>query len=328
MDATWSGGKLFFSDSPESPNAKGKLYKDTGLAATSGSTYNRVFAYHVNGKASGKARFTVLLKNTSGSTGTLTIQHKGTAGPTTSYAYAGKLAFERWLESTAGSGVQVTAGSWARFDSTYDTTDVSVSYLLHGIWDYSFTQTHEIHICMLDTGDSPTGVCPGLSVLARDTHTRGTFDYADKVYDTSSGEVIDSADGCRSYPIGANTASDLDAQGYDNAVSPATNEELAGNYGVLYRMHLAMVSTDGQNVGLCINPRGGSWGGAIFVMAGLLPTSNTKTLIPTGTGTTGDSAKCAVVGRWSPGAGGINTWWQFMPTGGSSLPVRAIAAPH
>ena len=38
MVETWTGGSLLFSDSPESPSAKGKLYEDTFAATCCSST--------------------------------------------------------------------------------------------------------------------------------------------------------------------------------------------------------------------------------------------------------------------------------------------------
>jgi hypothetical protein len=322
MTETWAGGKLIFSDSPETPTDRGKLYEDGTLPATSGSDYNRVFAYHVNGR-SAKSRFTVLLKNTSASAGTLTVQRRGTAGPTTSFLYAGKLAFERWLNAAAATPVNVAAGATVRLDTTFDVTDVNTGNLLHGIWDYSFGQTHQVTICILATNDAPLTVCPTLAVLARDTHKRGTFPYADKVYDTASGVIIDTAAGVQQFPVAGGTATDAFAVGVD--VTDGTAMTNAGNYGVLYRMHIATSASDGQNIGFLINPRAGQWGGAAWTLAGLLPGG--KFLIPAASGSTGDNAKGAVEGRYNLSATPA-PWAQFMPTGGSSFPVRFVAVPH
>lgn len=328
MTQTWGGGKLIFSDSPESPTVKGKLYKDTGMAATSGTVYNRIYLYHVNASGSTK-RFVVVLKNTSGASATLTRQKQGLAGPSTNFTYAGKLAVQRYIDDGADAGVSVAAGATVSFDSTFNGTNVSNGNLYHGIWDYSFPATHEIHICMLNTGDSPTSVCPGETVLARDTHDRGTFDYADKVYDTATGVVINVADGVVQFPIGGNTTNDTDATGWDNAVALPTAETLQGNYGVLYKMHLATDDDDAtqSNLGLCVNPRGGTWAGSARVMAGVLPTTNSTPLLPATTGTEGSNTKCVVEGRYAPGTG-LTVWQQFMPSGGAALPVRITVVPH
>ncbi len=324
MTETWTGGTLLFSDSPESPTVKAKLYEDNGLAATSGTTYNRVYTYHVNGKASGKMKFAVLVKNTSASSATLTIQKKGIAGPSTSYLYVGKLAFERWLNSVAGSGVSVAAGATVRLDTLYEVA-ANPGNLVHGIWDYSMTQAHQVTVCALDELDTTLTVCPGLSVATRDvSHQRGTFPYADKIYDTASGVIIDTIDGIAQLPIAGDTANDLNAVGIDD--TDGSTQELVGNYGVLYRMHLSTNSGDGQNLGFLLNPRGGQWGGAVWAMPGGLLAGG-KFLIPPTSASTGDNTKGAVEGRYSPGSG-LNVWLQFMPTGGSSFPLRLVTVPH
>lgn len=322
MSETWAGGKLVFSDAPESPTTTGKLYYDNGMAATSGTDYNRVFVYHVNNSGSTK-RFTVVIKNTGSSSGTLTVQKKGTAGPTTSFLYAGKLGFERWLNSSAGSGTNVSAGSWVRLDSTFDTTNVSNGNLLHGIWDYSFDQPHEIAICMLKTTDSPTSKCPSESVLSRDSHQRGTFPYADKIYDTASGVTIDTSGDIQQFPIAGGTTNDSFAVGTDD--TDGSSQTLSGNYGILYRMHLTTASGDGRNLGFLINPRAGQWGGAVWAMAGEL--AGGKFLIPASSGSAGDNSKGATEGKYNPGSG-LTPWAQFMPTGGSAFPVRWVAVPY
>ncbi len=324
MSETWAGGKLIFSDSPESPSVKGKLYEDTTLSSTSGTDYNRVFLYHVNGQSGSKRmKFTVLIKNLGSTTGTLTVQQTGTAGPTTSYLYAGKLGFYRWLTSTAGSGTNVSAGQTVRLDSTFDSITAAPNYLMHGIWDYSFTQPHQITICALGQNDDPLTVCPGLSVLSRDTHQRGTFPYSNKVYDTASGIVVDTIDGIQQLPIAGNTTNDTAAIGTDQ--TDGSSQTLVGNYGVLYRMHLNTTSSDSTNFGFLLNPRGGAWGGAVWAMPGV--TSGGKFLIPASTGSTGDNTKGAVEGKYNPGSG-LTAWLQFMPTGGSSFPLRFVAVPY
>ncbi len=324
MMQSWTGGKLVFSDSPEKPSTRGKLYEDTSLAAIAGTDYNRIFLYHVNGKTDGtRMKFTALLKNTGSTSGTLTVQKKGTAGPSTSYRYVGKVAFKRWLDSSAGSGISVPAGSSVQIDATFGGTSAVKDYLLHGIWDYSFDRPHTITVCALDEGDDPTAVCPGLPVLPRDTHQRGTFPYADKIYDTASGYTINTTDGITQFPLAGNTTNDSTAVGTD--MTDGNPQTLSGNFGVLYRIHLSTASGDGQNLGFLFNPRGGAWGGAVWAMPGITPGG--KFLIPETTTWVSDNTKGAVEGKYAPGSG-TTVWLQFMPTGGSAFPLRFVAVPY
>ena len=317
MSQTWAGGKLLFSDSPETPTVRGKLYQDETLLATSGTDYNRVFLYHVNGMSKNKMRFAVLVKNRGAATATLTRQKTGTAGPSTAYAYAGKLGYQRWLLSTAATPVSIPAGSWARMDVTFDSLQAAAGNLLHGIWDYSMTEPHTVLICAINATDDPVTVCPTLGILARDTHQRGTFPYADKVYDSST---INTNQGIQQFPLAGGTANDNNAVGVDK--TDGTPMTLAGNYGINYRMHLAADYSDGKKLGILINPRGGGWGGAIWAMPGLLVGG--KFLIPDGSGTSSDNTKGSVAGKYQSGHA---PWFQFMPTGGSSFPVRFVAVP-
>jgi hypothetical protein len=253
----------------------------------------------------------------------LTIRKKGVAGPSLAYVTVGKLAFKRWLESSSGSGTSVAAGATVRLDSTAFEVAFNPSYLMHGIYDISMTQPYQATICALDQNDNPSAVCPGLAVLPRDVHDRGTFPFADKVYDTASGFAINTADGVQQFPLNWNTASDPDALGVD--ATDGTPMQLHGNIGVLYRLHLLNDSDDGQNVGFLFNPRGGYWGSATWAMPGLLPGG--IFLVPALQEGLSDNTKAVVEGRYSPGTG-LTTWFQWMMTGGSNAPVRVIAVPH
>jgi len=323
MAATWGGGSLILSDSPESPTARATLYRDAGLEAT-GATPNRIFVYHASAKASGYLRFTVLLKNRGASAGTLTVTKAGTAGPSTNYGYTGKMAFKRWLDSTAAAGIVIAAGATVRLDAAFDSLDVANGQVVNGIWDYTFTQDHTVMVCALDPADNAVTVGPTLPVAARDVHKRGTFIYSDKTYDSAAGVTVDTAAGIQQFPLGGN--SDVFVTGHDYAVAVPTPETNTGNYGVLYRIHVATSCSDGRNFGVLINPRAGAWGGAIWTPPGLL--AGGKFLVPASTVTLSDSTKAAVAGKYYTGAGGATVWAQFMPTAASAFPVRFVVVPY
>lgn len=322
MAQTWSGGTLIFSDSPEKPADPGKLYEDATLNYTTGTTFNRIFVYHVNGNNKKRLKLAVLLKNLGSDTGELKVQKSGTAGPTTSYLYAGKMAFLRWLQSSTGSPVNVPAGETVRMVTDIETS-MAYNYLMHGIYDYSFDKPHQITVCVLYDRDNPLSKCPGYGVLARDTHQRGTFPSADKVYDTGSGVQIDTASGVSQLPLASGATNDSWAVGVD--ATDGSPQTLTGNYGVLYKMHLNTKSTDGKKLGFLINPRGGAWGGAVWPVTGVTPGG--KFLVPETTGSLGDNTKGTVAGKYEPGSS-FTFWMQFMPTGGSALPLRFVAVPY
>ncbi len=320
MKETWSGGILIFSDSPESPSTPGILYQDGALAATPEGISNRIFLYHVNGNAFGRMKFAVLITNTGNDTGALAVTRHGTAGPTTAYSYAGKVAFERWLASTPGTPVSVGPGETVELDSGFDAITAAPSDLMHGIWDYSIAQPHQVTLCALNEYDDPLTVCPNLPVASRDTHRRGSFPHADKVYDAAN--VVDTAAGIQQFPLAGNTPSDANAQGIDQTDGSCVI--LSGNYGILYRIHVSTQASDGRNFGMLINPRGGAWAGAVRALSGIL--LGGVFLLPAGTGSVSGNTQGAVEGEYSPGTG-LTVWLRWMATGGTSLPVRFVAVP-
>ncbi|MDQ2946756.1 MAG: hypothetical protein M3Y27_12555 [Acidobacteriota bacterium] len=323
MTEAWSGGQLIFSDSPESPATPGILYRDALLAATPDGIANRVFLYHVNGNPGNRMKFTVQITNFGTDAGTLTIKQQGIAGPTTNYLYAGKVAFERWLNSTPGVPVSVDPGQTVKLDSGFDSTTAAKDFLLHGIWDYAFTQPHQVTICALNEDDDPLTVCPSLPVLSRDSHQRGTFQHADKIYKSADGIVVDTGSGVQQFSLAGNAPHDTNAQGIDR--TDGSSMSLGGNYGILYSIHIATQSSDGQNLGMLVNPRAGAWGGAVKASPGLLPGG--VFLIPVGTGAVVNNTEAVLAGEYSPG-GVLTVCLQWMPTGGSSFPLRLLAVPY
>jgi hypothetical protein len=322
MAQTWTGGKLIFSDSPEHPSGPGVLYEDSTLSYTSGTIFNRVFVYHTNGNSKKRLKLAVLLKNLGSSTGELKVQKSGTAGPTTSYLYAGKMAFLRWMQSSTGPAVNVAAGDTVKMTTAIETS-MAPNYLMTGIYDYSFDKPHQITVCVLYDRDDPLSKCAGYNVLPRDTHQRGTFPNADKVYDTDDGVQIDTVNGIVQLPLASGMTNDSWAVGVDQTDQSA--QTLTGNYGVLYKMHLNTKASDGKKLGLLFNPRGGAWGGAVWPVSGI--TAGGKFLIPASTGSLGDNTKGVVSGKYNPGSS-FTYWMQFMPTGGSALPLRFVVVPY
>ena len=322
MFSTWSGGRLIFSDSPEAPDTPGRLYEDGTLDATDEATRNRVFLYHANGGEGIRVKFAVVITNLGASDGILIVRKRGLAGPTADYLYAGKVAFKRWLLSRPSPPVSVPAGTVVSLDSELDQVTAAPVELVHGIWDYSFDQPHKIAVCVLEASDDPL-TCTDLPLLQRDTHQRGTFDRADKVYSTDRDAMIDSINDIQQFPIAGDTPNDPDATGTDQ--TDGSPQVLGGNYGILYRVRLQTLSSDSRNLGFLFNPRGGPWGGAVRASRGITPGS--VFLIPPSTAAVDSNTVGAIEGKYAPDPSQV-IWMQFMPTGGSSLPLRVVAAPY
>ncbi len=321
MSQTWTGGKLIFSDSPESPTRPGILYQDTHLPAT-GSNPNRIFAYHVNNNPSGPMKFSVLIKNAGRSMAILTVRQAGIAGPSGNYALVGESAFYRWLTNRTMATIKVPPGRIARLDTNFDSVDVANGALINGIWDYTFSQAHTVTICAMEPRDNPITTAPKLALLPRDIHDRGTFPNCNKTYDTSVGAVVDTMAGIRQFPLAGH--GDTYATGYDEAISPPAAARDNGNYGVFYTIHLNLAFGDGRALALLASPQGGSWCGAVAAAPGILPGG--VFAIPSNGSTISSPDEAAIVGEYFPN-GPKTIQIEFMPTGASSFPVLLLTAP-
>jgi hypothetical protein len=322
ISQTFTGGKLIFSDSPESPTNAGILYMDTHLAATSPSISNRIFVYHVNASSSGKMKFSVLIENNGNSAAVLTVHRAGVAGPGADYMLIGETAFHRWLTSTEAMARIVPPGQTVRLDTNFDSINVARGGLLNGIWDYSFDQPHTIFICALHSNDDPVAIGPALGVLARDVHDRGTFEHCNKDCATTTGLIVNTAQGLHEFPIGGN--GDIYVEGWDNSVFPSIAVTDEGNYGVLYTVNMDLKGDDSGALALLLSPQGGSWCGAVKAVPGLLPGG--VFFVPSNQRSISDPSTAVVEGEYFPRVS-KSVWFQFMPSGGSSFPVYLLTVP-
>lgn len=322
ISQTFIGGKLIFSDSPESAADTGILYMDTHLPATRPETANRIFVYHVNTSHSGKMKFSVLIRNNGKSSAVLTVRRTGISGPGANYMLIGQTALYRWLASSPRPSRAVAPGQTVQLDTRFDSIEAGHGDLINGIWDYTFDQPHAIIICALHSNDDPVAVGPALKVLARDIHDRGTFAHCDKLYDPSDNTIIDTAGGIRQFPIGGD--GDVYVTGFDNAVFPPVAAINDGNYGVLYTIKLNTASSDSRALALLISPRGGPWCGAVNAAPGMLPGG--AFVIPSNGRFVSRPSRGAIEGEYYPGVQ-KNVWFQFMPTGASSFPVYVMTVP-
>ena len=333
MNGTWSGGKLLYSDSPETPTQSGILFLDSTLQPT--TSPNRLFVYHANGKTQ-TMKVTVLIKNLGNSNAQLNILNTGIAGPSTDYTYIGKIAFERYLLSTQNKTISIAPNSVIEFDQSFSNYNIDEDQLLHGIWDYQITEDHEISVCFYPSNENPLTYCSSLSILTPDsTHQRGTFDYSDKIYNNTNTSPVMINNDFQYFSLACGTASSCTSgdefiTGFDYSSNPPTPQTLVGNYGILYRIHITIIqSANNSDVAFLVNPRGGTWGGAMEAEKGIQPPINDIYLIPPSNAVINVNTEAAVAGIYSvpnyPSS--FVVWQQFMPTGGSAFPVLMLLVP-
>lgn len=314
LTRTWDGPKLMFSDSPESPSTSGNLYVDSFAA----NTPVRVFFYHANGASTNK-KFNVVVRNMGTSTATVQRTKMALAGPTTNYVYGGKIAAQRYMQSTGGTSLSVAPNACVLVDSAMNAITASPTQLVHGIYDLTSNQPIKIYCLVTDPSTDATAVAPTLAVLSRDAHVRGTFPYADKVIDAP----LFTDDGAFQIAMGDGTV-DAAAVGVEAISGSAIT--LGGNYGVLYRFHFTTYADDSRNMGFLLNPRAGTLSSAVNCAAGI--TAGGVALVPSGTTNISANTDGAIVSKYTPTPAGIDVWTQWMPTGGSSVPAKLLIIPY
>jgi len=180
-----------------------------------------------------------------------------------------------------------------------------------------FSQPHRVIICALNIEDSSINVCPNLPILKRPSELRGTFPNADVIL---TAQLIDTRNGVQYFQIVSGQPGDLFINGIDRTDgSSVTN---IGNYGVVYYIHIPI--SEPSNVTFLFNPRGGTWGGAISVQAGI--EKGGKFLLPRNQECAYPFVDAVVEGKYSV-TSISNIIIEFMPTGASAFPLFFTIVP-
>jgi hypothetical protein len=272
--------------------------------------------YHTNGENDGNARkFPIVALNQGSATAHATILQKGIAGPSTDYVTVGKAAIGRWFSSTAGSPIDINAGSRILLDSDLDAVHAAHDELVHAIYDVMLDAPVKISVVSVLSTDDAATLTASLSLLTADAdHQRATFDGADRIIE-SEGNVP--GDGIRKISLGGNDDVDLNLAGHD-AVD-GTSASLGGNYGVFYTFLIGV----GAHEAFTLVPRGGAWGGAGDVSVGEDAAAG-AVAFPSATSSANADGSAVVAGRF---AASSNVRMHLISAGGSSLPVHVAVVP-
>ncbi|KIL37886.1 hypothetical protein SD70_30040 [Gordoniibacillus kamchatkensis] len=259
------GGKLLFSDSPETFSAPGAFYRDTAEGEF------RVFWHHQNA-APQTMTVGVAITNTSAAPVNLYTKGKG-VGTDIYVDVAGQTALADFMQS---QNTVDLAGTLVPGESYFVTAPTGSGITNSGIVQFAATaqsgapaQVTATFLAYDAKPDHPEQV----AVLPEDSHTRGTFPHFDRTgtirYDTSLGNAylrVDSA----AYGQWSDSMPGEYEEGWD-AVDQKTVIN-NGNYGVMYRFAAEFVNSyhHPRMAGLFLNPSGGyghyvvKWNKTIF----------------------------------------------------------------
>ncbi|HUB09198.1 MAG TPA: hypothetical protein VMB50_19485, partial [Myxococcales bacterium] len=220
--------------------------------------------------------------------------------------------------SSGGFPLSVPAGQATLLDPALDATAIAPGQLVNAVYDLSFGGPLAVSIVALQSTTDTLSAYAGLTQLSGDGHQRGTFWPDDLVASGDPTCALDTAWGA--FDLSLPTA--YAVQGTD--ATSGQSETLGGQYGVLTEIDLPVASSDGRRLALLLDPRGGAYGGAASIPAGL--TAGGVFALPFSTESALDAG--IVVGRYAPSSQpeiGPIVWTL---SGGSSAPVELLLLPY
>ncbi|MEN3005510.1 copper amine oxidase N-terminal domain-containing protein [Dehalobacterium formicoaceticum] len=290
---------LIISNSPETVKESGILYQDTVCGSV------RLIYSHKN-VSSGKKKVYILAENPGMKNTVITVNKKGTGGPSTDDLAIGKNGVARFLSSNLKDSYTLAPGQVIVLDGSGAGGILATNQSIYAMMDLTTTENVKFTFVMVDAGSDVLTTCAGLPILERDVHQRGTFFGANRTYqlDVTGDQPVrfSLADSNSDYHLGG-----MDAITGQQVINK-------GNYGLMYKL----VINAGSRMGLLTNPRGG-----LFMGAGMLPDGSVYGLPNTGFVSNGTQAVMNLV---------MNQYDQseflFTPPVSSYMPVMFLFVPY
>jgi hypothetical protein len=297
--------KLIRSNSPETVNQEGVLYRETSVGNT------RFLVHHLNNMSTRQKLYVIATNNNLYPT-TITTQYSGIAGPVTSPEYTGKISIQKYYNSML-TNEKYSTTLLQPGESRAILTDINKIAMKPGevlslSADLFSDLTVQYNVVMVEESKDPIAQLPILPILDRDgVHNRGTYPDSTRIITVS--DVVGTT---QSKLILGDNRNDLNLIGID----PMTGTEAsnAGNFGVLYKIRFEHVA---PNTLITFNPRGGNYLGSLMV-------NNTIVNLPN-KGSLSSSDMNAVVYRSAGNESSVEI--VFSVASGSNLPVNFVFTP-
>ncbi|WP_342562010.1 stalk domain-containing protein [Paenibacillus sp. FSL R7-0345] len=297
--------KLIRSNSPETVNQEGVLYRESSVGNT------RFLVHHLNNMSTRQKLYVIATNNNLYPT-TITTQYSGIAGPVTSPEYTGKISIQKYYNSMLTnekySTITLQPGESRAILTDINKIAMKPGEVLSLSADLFSDLTVDYNVVMVEESKDPIALLPTLPVLDRDgVHNRGT--YPDSTRIITVNDVVGTT---QAKLILGDNKNDLNLVGID----PMTGTEAsnAGNFGVLYKIRFEHVAA---NTLITFNPRGGNYLGSLMV-------NNTIVNLPN-KGSLSSSDMNAVVYR--SGSYDSSVEIVFSVASGSNLPVNFVFTP-
>lgn len=299
------GYTLIRSNSPETVNSEGVLYRENAVGKT------RFLVHHMNNMST-KQKLYVIATNNNLYPTTITTQYSGIAGPVTSPEYTGKISILKYYNSMLTnenySTITLQPGESRAILTDINKASMKPGEVLSLSADLFSDLTVEYNVVMVEESKDPLAELPTLPILDRDgVHNRGTYPDSTRIITVS--ELVGTT---QSRLVLGDNKNDLNLIGID----PMTGTEASnsGNFGVLYKIRLEHVAA---NTLITFNPRGGNYLGSVMVNGAIVNLPNKGNLA--------NSSMNAVVYRSGNYDGSVEII--FSVASGSNLPVNFVFTP-
>lgn len=296
---------LIRSNSPETVNTEGVLYRETAVGKT------RFLVHHMNNMSTRQKLYVIATNNNLYPT-TITTQYSGIAGPVTSPEYTGKISILKYytsmLTNEKYSSVTLQPGQSMPILTDINKLSMKPGEVLSLSADLFSDLTVQYNVVMVEESKDPVALLPTLPILDRDgVHNRGTYPNSTRIINVS--DVVGAT---QAKLVLGDNKNDLNLIGMDPMTG--TTASNAGNFGVLYKIRLERVA---PNTLITFNPRGGNYLGSLMV-------NNTIVNLPN-KGNLSSSDMNAVVYRSGNYEGPVDI--VFSVASGSNLPVNFVFTP-
>lgn len=296
---------LIRSNSPETVNTEGVLYRESALGNT------RFLVHHKNNMSTRQKLYIIATNNNTVPT-TITTQYSGFAGPALSPEYTGKISVMRYYNSILNNGpsksVTLQPGQSIQILTDTSATAMKPGEIISLSADLFSDYAVQYNVIMIEQSKDPIATLPTLPILDRDgVHNRGTYPDSTRIM-----EVNDVVGTTPAKLVLGDNSLDPNLVGMDPMAG--TEASNAGNFGVLYKIKLNHVA---PNTLITFNPRGGNYLGSVLVNGQIVNLANSSSL--------SNSDMNAVLYRTGDYEGSVEMW--FTVASGSNLPVNFVFTP-
>lgn len=299
------GYTLIRSNSPETVNTEGVLYRENSVGNT------RFLVHHMNNMATRQKLYVIATNNNLYPT-TITTQYVGIAGPVVSPEYTGKISVEKYYNSMitglAQSQITLQPGQSMPIMTDLNKIAMKPKDVMSLSADLFSDLPIQYNVVMVEQSKDPVAELPYLPILDRDgVHNRGTYPDSTRIMN-----VTDLVGATQSKLILGDNKNDMNLDGIDPMNGTIASN--SGNFGVLYKIVLDRVAA---NTLITFNPRGGGYLGSVLVNGTIVNLPNKGKL--------DKSDMNAVVYRTGEYEGRVEI--VFTVASGSNLPVNFVFTP-